>query len=63
MSPASNELECPCCGDTAAVGLVLDGQALLCGCAGIVSMDAESDPEILIFDDDECPPSARCREI
>lgn len=38
-----DEIECPCCGDVAGVGLVEDGQALLCGCEGHLSCDSESE--------------------
>lgn len=44
----SDELECPGCGDLAAKGVVNDGDPLMCGCAGWVSVDAESDPEVVL---------------
>ena len=37
-------LECPCCGDEGAEsldGLFLDGQPLICGCPGQVSIDED----------------------
>jgi hypothetical protein len=55
------ELECPCCGDVAAEGEVTDGQALLCGCNGYVSVDAEEPAWVAISEVDECPPHALCR--
>ena len=43
-------LECPCCGGDGAgsdaAGEFYDGQPLMCGCPGIVSCDAESEPWI-----------------
>lgn len=43
-------LECPCCGDVGAEadeeGLFTDGQKLVCGCPGWVSVDAENEPFI-----------------
>ena len=43
-------LECPCCGDDGAEsdahGLFYDGQPLICGCPGMVSLDAETEPWI-----------------
>lgn len=43
-------LECPCCGDDGAVsdarGRFADGQPLICGCRGWVSVDGESEPMI-----------------
>lgn len=44
-------LECPCCGDIAAVGLMGDGDDLLCGCVGSVSVDGEAAPYVMA---DEC---------
>lgn len=32
-------VECPCCGDEAANGYMVDGQALDCGCKGSISCD------------------------
>ncbi len=57
-SECVTELECPCCGDTGAVaeddhGMFFDGQGLVCGCAGLVSCDAETDPYVAV--DDDCP--------
>jgi len=52
----SDELECTCCGDVGAVpdedGCYHDGQPLVCGCDGHVSMDAESPPYVSAHD---CP--------
>lgn len=49
-----SELECPCCGDVGAYsgagGYYYDGQPLVCGCDGHVSVDSEEDPYILVFD-------------
>lgn len=45
------ELECPGCGDVAARGIVHDGQKLLCGCDGWISLDAESPPHVCMGDD------------
>lgn len=52
-------LECPCCGDDGAVsdskGLFVDGQALICGCPGWVSVDSEGDDDPYINNGDaEC---------
>jgi hypothetical protein len=48
-------IECPCCGDVGAEadkdGYFFDGQDLVCGCAGGVSCDSETEPYISI---DEC---------
>ena len=56
-------LECPCCGDDGAVGderdEFFDGQPLLCGCAGCVSVDGEEDVHIS-NGDEPCPPAALC---
>jgi len=47
-------LECPCCGEEGAEcdkdGLFTDGQALICGCVGIVTCDSENEPEINAYD-------------
>ena len=48
-------IECPCCGDVAAEGFVNDGDPLICGCNGIVSMDAESEPDVTCWDGEPCP--------
>ena len=45
-------LECPCCGDVAAEGFVNDGDPLICGCNGIVSMDAENEPDVTCWDEE-----------
>ncbi len=43
-------LECPCCGDDGAVsddnGEFYDGQVLICGCPGWVSVNGDEDPWI-----------------
>lgn len=50
-------LECPCCGDDGAVsdeeGYFIDGQGLICGCNGWVSVD-HVDPPWINNGDDEC---------
>lgn len=55
-------LECPCCGDDGAEsdrdGVFEDGQLLICGCAGWVSLDTESEP--WINNGDDGPPCATC---
>jgi hypothetical protein len=54
-------LECPCCGDDGAVsdasGYFTDGQPLMCGCPGMVSVDSESDP-FINNGDEPCPKCA-----
>lgn len=49
-------MECPCCGYDAAHGmkgeLVSDGQELLCGCKGWISVDSESEPSVNAYDCD-----------
>ena len=61
--PPKFTIECPCCGCTGAIGdaegRYQDGQALVCGCAGCVSFDAETEPDISL-NGDECPVSAKC---
>ena len=51
-------LECPCCGDDGAVsdsaGLFRDGQALICGCPGWVSV-GEDDYPWINSGDEPCP--------
>lgn len=51
------DLECPCCGDTGAVadrdGCFEDGQSLICGCPGQVSVDSE-EPAWINNGDDPC---------
>jgi len=63
---AREYLECPCCGDDGAEsddeGLFSDGQALICGCVGHVSVDSETDPWINNLDG-ECPASAKCHGV
>jgi len=43
-------LECPCCGDDGAeanwAGEFVDGQALICGCPGWVSVSEDEEPWI-----------------
>ena len=55
-------LECPCCGDDGAVadeeGCFTDGQPLICGCPGWVSVDSENEP--IINNGDE--PCTRCED-
>jgi hypothetical protein len=57
-------LECPCCGDDGALsdaeGYFADGQPLICGCAGSVSVD--EDGCWINISDDPCPPGAKCHE-
>ena len=61
-------LECPCCGDDGAMadpstGYFTDGQPLICGCAGWVSVvsDHHGDDGVWINNGDEpCPPHAKC---
>lgn len=60
-------LECPCCGDNGAAsdgeGCFYDGQALICGCAGHVSVDADGSEDPWINNGEgECGPTAKCRE-
>ncbi len=38
----------------------LDGDTLLCGCSGMVSMDSETPP--WINNDEECPEAAACNQ-
>jgi hypothetical protein len=52
-------IECPCCGDDGAAsdgeGWFLDGQPLICGCPGWVSVDSDGDDEPYINNGDaEC---------
>jgi len=55
-------LECPCCGDDGSEsdsdGLFYDGQALICGCPGLVSVDEDGDYWINNFD----APCQKCEE-
>lgn len=56
-------LECPCCGDDGAVsanGEFYDGQSLICGCVGSVSVDEDGEAWINAGDE-ECPPTALCK--
>ena len=54
MGPST--LECPCCGDDGAVstpdGEFYDGQALICGCVGWVSVDEDGEAWINNGDED-----------
>jgi len=49
-------LECPCCGAEGAVsdadGLFHDGQLLICGCSGLVSVEEDGDVWINVYDCD-----------
>ena len=58
-------LECPCCGDDGAIanqeGGCADGQPLICGCSGWVSVDEDGDAWIN-NGDVPCPSGAKCRE-
>lgn len=47
---AASRIECPCCGKTAAEGMVSDGDALLCGCDGAISVDGEYAPYANAYD-------------
>ncbi len=53
-------LECPCCGDDGAVsdesGLFNDGQPLICGCPGAVSVEDNEGAWINNYDE----PCAKC---
>lgn len=55
-APVINYLECPCCGDDGAVsdieGWFIDGQQLICGCSGWVSVDEDGHCWINNGDDD-----------
>lgn len=52
-------LECPCCGDDGAAsdgeGYFFDGQSLICGCVGWVSVDPEESEAWINNGDDPCP--------
>ena len=54
-------LECPTCGDVGAVaeadGCFCDGQPLICGCPGWVSVDSESEPFINAGDEPMIEPA------
>ena len=55
-------LECPCCGDDGAIpdadGYFVDGQPLICGCSGWVSVGED---DVWINNGDEpCPAGAKC---
>ena len=55
-------LECPCCGDDGAEAdadeCFTDGQGLLCGCNGWVSVT--EDEVYICIGDDPCGPDALC---
>ena len=55
-------LECPCCGDDGAAadgeGWFFDGQPLICGCSGWVSVNADEDDDPWINNGDA--PCPRC---
>lgn len=55
-------LECPCRGDNGAAsdgeGCFYDGQALICGCPGLVSVDSDGDEDPWINNGDA--PCQRC---
>lgn len=59
-------LECPCCGDDGAVsddcGMFFDGQRLICGCAGHVSV-SEDDDAWINNGDGPCPATAKCWSV
>jgi ssDNA-binding Zn-finger/Zn-ribbon topoisomerase 1 len=40
------DIECPRCGEAAGHGRVTDGDALACGCKGIISCDTETEPYV-----------------
>lgn len=58
----SDYLECPCCGDVGvepnAEGDYVDGQTLICGCPGWVSVSDGEDESCWINNGDE--PCAKC---
>lgn len=55
-------LECPCCGDNGAAsdgeGCFIDGQTLICGCPGWVSVDSDGDEDPYINNGDA--PCLKC---
>jgi hypothetical protein len=59
---AATYLECPCCGDDGAKsdseGNFCDGQSLICGCPGLVSVDGDGEEEPWINNGDEA--CAKC---
>ncbi len=58
-------LECPCCGCEGAEsdvdGMFFDGQPLICGCAGHVSVGDPDDGAWINNGDEPCPPEAKCQ--
>ena len=48
-----NWVECPNCGDVAAECMATDGDPLMCGCPGHISVDAESELSVNIDDEIE----------
>jgi hypothetical protein len=62
--PQPEFLECPCCGDDGAQsdadGYFMDGQTLICGCSGWVSVSADDRPWIN-NGDQPCPAHAKCQ--
>lgn len=51
MAESNDYIECPCCGETAAVpdddGLYYYGQLVICGCIGLhIACDAETPPYV-----------------
>jgi hypothetical protein len=57
-------LECDCCGDAGAYpdadGLYGDGQELVCGCPGWVSIDDVDEPPVAWINDDSDEPCRKC---
>ena len=57
-------IKCPCCGDVGAEadehGLFVDGQSLICGCAGWLSVT--EDDAWVNNGGEPCPPEAKCQE-
>jgi hypothetical protein len=58
-------LECPCCGDDGAAsdgeGSFYDGQSLICGCSGWVSVGEDLEDVWINNGDDPCPDGAKCK--
>ena len=52
---APTYLECPSCGDEGAEsdrhGIFVDGQRLICGCAGVVLVSEDEEPHISVDED------------
>jgi hypothetical protein len=55
-------LECPCCGDDGAYadpnGQFADGQPLVCGCDGHVTVDEDDGPRVWVRDECDCRSNA-----